>query len=98
MILLPNLTTLAAMANEIPFFVAFPGELTPEDQSALEARGFEVFRNAVGVPKPFWEKEGGPRQAANYQVVRVFTETPEEAERQVVDALGHEPPGLQVGS
>ncbi len=79
------------------FQVAYPGELTPEEERAFKRERFTHFQNAVGVAHPIWKKPGGETPTGTYQVLRVAAETPEEARRLVVEALGYEPDGLAIG-
>lgn len=64
------------------FYVSFPGEISEEDRALLDRPGLQL--SAYGV------------SAAPYQLVKVAAESPEDARRQVVEALGREPEKLQI--
>ncbi len=66
------------------FYATYPGEMTDDDRARLDRPGFKLSENGYGV------------SAAPYQLVQVIAESPDDARRQVVEALGREPEKLQI--
>jgi hypothetical protein len=71
------------MPQEI-FYAAYPGEMTDDDRARLDRPGLELFENGYGVA------------AAPQQLIRVAADSPEDARRRVVEALGREPEKLRI--
>ena len=78
------------------FFASYPGELTSEDQAALSRAGFEVIPNGAIAREAEWESDDAPDDWESRQWVRLIATDTEAARRQVIDALGREPDGLDI--
>ncbi len=78
------------------FFVSYPGELTSEDDAALSRPGFEVIPTGTASREAEWDADAAPADWETRQWVRLIATDPDDARRQVIDALGREPDGLDV--
>jgi hypothetical protein len=82
------------------YYIAFEGDLTPDEQQALQVPGFELHVNAAGSEEAVW-LDAGERPSGVFEmrhVVRVKAEDEDDARARFVDALGREPDGLTVAS
>ena len=85
------------MADHL-FFAAFPGDLAADDQARLHAAHLTAYENRVGVTHPVWRAEDAVADARYYQVIRVVASNAEEARKRVVEVLGRQPEGLEIGT
>jgi hypothetical protein len=73
------------------FAVAFTGDLSLGEQSALEQAGFGVHVSGVGTSAAYWPEAGEkPKDWDSRHVVTLRAEDAVDAERKVVDLLGRE--------
>ncbi len=88
------------MAPTKMYYLSFEGDLTPDEQRALQAPGFELHVNSAGSEEAIWP-EAGERPSGVFEmrhVVRLKAEDEDDARARFVDALGREPDGLQIAS
>ncbi len=84
-------------SDQQQFFARYPGELTDEDRSALSRPGFRLYENGLEISDGYFVSANEPPpESTVYQVVRLSAASPEDARRQIVDALGREPDDLQI--
>jgi|1186.fasta_scaffold821010_1 hypothetical protein len=78
------------------FFVSFPDELTSEDRAALSRPGFELLPTGAASREAEWDGDAAPDDWDTRQWLRLVATDGDDARRQVVEALGREPDGLDV--
>jgi hypothetical protein len=75
------------------YFVTYEGQMTAEDRAALDRPGFELHEHGFDVFRPGQGRLSNPRR---YQAVCVTAESPEDARRRLIEALGREPDHLHA--
>jgi hypothetical protein len=78
------------------FFVSFSDELTSQDDAALARPGFELIPNGTASREAEWDGDAAPDDWETRQWMRVIATDSDDARRQVTEALGREPDGLDV--
>ena len=77
-------------------FAQYAEPLRSEDRAALEGAGFKVYENGVGVGALWPGDQPGPTEFKNYQVIRLEASDPDDAEQQIIGALGRRPAELKA--